>query len=117
MQNRHQQDIRLNDIVLIHDENLPRLTWRKGIVIELLKGPDGKMRGAEVRPLNRSILKRPMTKLFPIEYFECQLNEDVGENANENVGENVNKNVCDNVVRTKRNAAIAREICRRFTNN
>ena len=28
LQNQHQQHIRLNDIVLIHDENLPRLTWR-----------------------------------------------------------------------------------------
>ena len=117
MQNRHQQHIRLNDIVLIHDENLPRLTWRKRIVIELLKRPDGKMRGAEVRPLNGSILKRPITKLFPIEYFECQLNEDAGENPNENVGKNVNENVCDNVVRMKRNAAIAREICRRYAND
>ena len=67
------------------------------------------MRGAEVRTPNGSILKRPITKLSPIEYFECQLNEDVGENANENV--------CDNVVRTKRNAAIAGEICRRYTND
>ena len=68
-------------------------------MVELLKGPDEKMRGAEVRTPNESILKRPITKLFPIEYFECQLNEDVGENVNENV--------CDNVVRTKRNTAIA----------
>ena len=71
------------------------------------------MWGAEVRTPNGSILKRPITKLFPIEYFECQLNEDVGENANENV----NENVCDNVVRTKRNVAIAGEIRRRFTND
>ena len=91
-QNRDQQHIRLNDIVLIHDENLPRLTWRKGIVVELLDGLDGKMREAEVRTPNESILKRPITTLLPIEYFECQLNEDVEEN--------VNKNLCDNVVQT-----------------
>ena len=109
LQNRHQQHIRLNDIVLIHDESLPRLTWRKRIVVELLKGPDGKMRGAEVRTPNGSILKRPIIKLFPIQYFECQLNEDVGENVDENV--------CDNEVQTKRNAAIAGEIGRRFTND
>ena len=107
LQNRHQQHIRLNDTVLIHDGNLPRLTWRKGIVVERLKGPDGKMREAEVRTPNGSNLKRPVTKLFPIEYFEFQLNEDFGENAN----------VCDNVVRTKRNAATAGEIRRRFTND
>ena len=44
-------------MALIHDENLPRLTWRKGIVVELLKRPDGKMKGAEVRISNGSILK------------------------------------------------------------
>ena len=44
LQNQRQQHIRLNDITLIHDENLPRLTWRKEIVVELLKGPDRKMR-------------------------------------------------------------------------
>ena len=62
-----------------------------------------------MRTPNGSILKRPITRLSPTKYFECQLNEDVGENAN--------KNVCDNVVRTKRNAAIAGEIRRRFTND
>ena len=47
--------------------------------------------------------------MFPIEYFECQLDE--------NVGENVNENLCYNVVRPKRNAAIAGEIRRQFTND
>ena len=75
------------------------------------------MRGAEVRTPNGSILKRAITKQFPIEHFECNLDENVGENPNENVGENVKENVCDNVVRPKRNAAIAAEIRRRFTND
>ena len=66
---------------------------------------------------NGSILKRPITKMFPIEYFECQLDENVGENVNKNVGENVNENLCYNVVRPKRNAAIAGEIRRQFTND
>ena len=64
LQNRHQQHIRLNDIVLIHDENLPRSTWRKGIVVELLKGPDGKMRGAEVKTPNGSIVKDQLQSCF-----------------------------------------------------
>ena len=41
-QNQHEQLIRLNDVVLIHDEILFRLTWRKGRVVELLKGPNEK---------------------------------------------------------------------------
>ena len=103
----------MNDIVLIRDGNLPRLTWRKGIVVELLKGPDGKIREAEVRTPNWSILKRPITKLFVIKYFKCQLNKDAGENANQNVDENV----CDNVVQMKENAVIAWEIRKSFTNH
>ena len=55
--------------------------------------------------------------MFPIEYFECQLDENVGENVNKNVGENVNENLCYNVVRPKRNAAIAGERRRQFTND
>ena len=68
------------------------------------------MRGAEVRTLNESILKQPITKLFLIKYFKCQLDENVGENSNDNVCENMNENMCDNVVRPKRNVAIAGEI-------
>ena len=52
LQNPHKQYIRLNDIVLIYDENFSILTWRKGIAVELLKGTDGKMRRAEVRTPN-----------------------------------------------------------------
>ena len=107
MQNQHQQHIRLNDIALIHDENLPRLTWRKEIVVELLKGPDRKMREAEVKTSNGWIFKRPITKLFPIEYFECLLDENFGENGNEIVG--------DNVVQPERNETFAGEIRRQFT--
>ena len=108
-QNQHQQHIRLNDIVRIHDENLPRLTWRKGIVVKLLNGPDEKIRGAEVRIPNGSILKRPVTKLFPIEYFEYKLDKNVDENTNENV--------IESLARPKRNAAVAGELCRRFAND
>ena len=64
LQNRDQQHIRLNDIVLVHDENFPRLTWRKGIVVQLLKGPDGKMREAEVRTPNGSNWKDQLQSCF-----------------------------------------------------
>ena len=64
MQNQDQQHIRLNDIVLIHDENLPRLTWKKGIVVQLLKGPNGKMREAEVRTPTGSNWKDQLQSCF-----------------------------------------------------
>ena len=51
-----------------------------------------------MRTPSGSILKPPITNLFPIEYFKCQLDENIGKNANKNVGENVKVNVCNNVV-------------------
>ena len=57
LQNQHQQHIRLNDKVLIPEENLPKLTCRKGIVVELFKRPDEQMRETELRAPNGSILK------------------------------------------------------------
>ena len=56
----------MNDLVTLHDETLARLTWRKEIVVELLKGPDEKIRGPKTRTSNRSILKQPVTKLFQL---------------------------------------------------
>ena len=58
---------------------------------------------------NGSILKRPAIKLFQIEYFEYKLDKNVDENTNENV--------IESLVRPKRNAAVAGELCRRFAND
>ena len=44
-----------------------------------------------MRTQNGYILKQPIMKLFPIEYFKCQLDKKVGENANENEGECVGR--------------------------
>ena len=63
----------MNDIVLIHDENLPKLTRRKGIVVELLKGPDGKMRGAEVRTPNGLINEKTNYKAVSDRIFRMSI--------------------------------------------
>ena len=67
-ESREGQSISLNDIVLVYDDKLPRSLWRIGKVIKLSSSKDNKVRGADVRLPNSSILKRPVNKLYPIEY-------------------------------------------------
>ena len=78
MKNSHQPIANVSDVVLIHDEQVPRSQWRMGVIIKLIKGHDNEVRGAVVRCSNKSELKRSLTKLYPIEYVECdqQRNEE-----------------------------------------
>ena len=93
--NKHQPIIQINDVVLIHSEKLPRSMWRIGIVIELLKGKmDNSIRGAIVRLPNKTELRRPVNKLYPIEY--------------------VRKPAEKETLRTRREAAVLGELKRRF---
>ena len=62
--------IKVNDIVIVHDENRSRSLWRLGRVMHLVCGNDGKVRGAKVKVAERgkpTMLRRPIQKLYPIE--------------------------------------------------
>lgn len=62
------ENLRLDDIVLIKDDNLPPGKWALGRVQELHPGKDGYVRVVSVKTAG-NILKRPVTKLvlLPIE--------------------------------------------------
>ena len=60
------------DIVLV-SENTPRIKWKYGLVEELIRGKDGKIRGACVLIRNKdsqSIIRRPINKLYKLEGSE-----------------------------------------------
>ena len=63
--------ITVGDIVIIHDENLPRGLWKLGRVEKLMVGTDGKVRCAEVRVSasgrSSTTMKQPLQRLYPIE--------------------------------------------------
>ena len=63
--------IKVNDIVIVHDENRSRSIWRLGRVMHLVRGNDGKVRGAKVKVAERgkkpTTLRRPIQKLYSIE--------------------------------------------------
>lgn len=73
-------DICIGDVVIIHDENLPRGLWRLGTVEELMIGADSNVRSAVVRITSRSrgphSIKRPIQRLYPLEI--CSADETLG---------------------------------------
>ena len=75
--------------------------WRLGIVTELETGRDNHIRGALVRiPKTNSVLKRPVSKLYPI---ECCSQKD------ENNREEIER------TRPRREAAVFGELKRQYT--
>ncbi|XP_058982310.1 uncharacterized protein LOC131804053 [Musca domestica] len=67
LQNRYrwknpQQNLQVNDMVLIHEDNVPPMKWAIGRVTKLIPGADGFVRVAEVKT-SQTTLKRPVAKL------------------------------------------------------
>ncbi|KAL9975369.1 hypothetical protein ACROYT_G012524 [Oculina patagonica] len=66
--------IQVGDIVHIYADKKPRQQWRLGKVEKLLRGRDNVARAAEVvtvdNSLNKTLLKRPIQKLYPLEVNE-----------------------------------------------
>jgi len=60
-------EVRVGQVVLIH-EDLPRVRWKLGVIVELLKCRDGIVRSVNLRS-NNCIVNRPICKLYPLEVF------------------------------------------------
>jgi len=54
-----------DDLVLLRDDNLPPACWKLGRIIETHSGADGLVRVVTIKT-DSSILKRPITKIYPI---------------------------------------------------
>lgn len=59
--------LKVDDIVLIADENFKRNTWPKGIVVEVHKDKSGIIRSGRVRTDLGTFLTRPVSKLVVLE--------------------------------------------------
>ena len=66
-----QSPISVGDVVVVHDESLPRGLWKITRVESVISGRDGKVRGATIRlpTKNRqpNLLRRPLRLLYPLE--------------------------------------------------
>ncbi|XP_037295821.1 uncharacterized protein LOC119189653 [Manduca sexta] len=59
---RRVRPLRVNDVVAIADQQLPRNVWPLGIVQRTFEGPDGAIRVAEVKTKS-GVFRRPVTKI------------------------------------------------------
>ena len=62
----------LNNMVLIKDDDItPQNKWKKGVLGELIKGSDGKVRGATLRVCTKdgkiNLIKGDIKRLIPLE--------------------------------------------------
>uniref|UniRef100_A0A914ELN7 Integrase catalytic domain-containing protein n=1 Tax=Acrobeloides nanus TaxID=290746 RepID=A0A914ELN7_9BILA len=57
----------VNEIVLLKDENQPKIHWNLGRVMELVKSADGEVRVARVKTSIGHVLTRPINLLYPLE--------------------------------------------------
>ena len=65
------EEIKIGDIVVVHDSEKKRGFWKLGVVERVITGKDEKSRGAEVRVHKKghrsTLLRRPVQRLYPIE--------------------------------------------------
>ena len=67
------QLIRTGDVVIVHEDNKPRLQWRLAVIEDLIEGKDGQVRAAHIRTSNHKTT-RSVAKLYPLEVHseECE---------------------------------------------
>ncbi|GBL78773.1 hypothetical protein AVEN_65314-1 [Araneus ventricosus] len=68
---RSSPSIKIGDIVLISSDNMKRMDWPLGKVIEVFTSPDGNIRLVKLKTRSGEIL-RPTLRLYPLEVGEHQ---------------------------------------------
>ena len=73
MSNTH---VTTGEVVIVHDDSLPRGLWKLGRVLEVIPGADGLPQSALVQVARRdkqhALLKRPVQLLYPLEISQPQ---------------------------------------------
>ena len=77
-------DIKVGDVLLIKQDKIPRMCWKKGKVESLIIGTDGYVRGAVLRTHQKkvnktSLIKRPLQYLIPLEITSVTGDENARE--------------------------------------
>ena len=69
--NTVRQNLKVDDVVLVIDEQCHRSFWKLGRVVEAVPSRDGLVRSVKVRLADRSILERPIQKLVHLLSPDC----------------------------------------------
>ena len=58
---------KVDDIVIVHEDKVPRYQWNMGRIIEVEKSSDGQIRSARVMSgKTGNVVRRPINKLYPL---------------------------------------------------
>lgn len=93
--------IKLNDIVLVIDENSPRNCYRKAKVIGLNTGRDGKVRSVTIQT-SSGILVRAISKLAVLDVYPEEVNESIPTVAEGILGGSVENTITPPINQTSR---------------
>lgn len=63
------QNIKIGDIVLLKEDNVPPTTWPMGMVVQVHPGKDGLVRVVTIKT-NKTCLQRPVVKLAPLPFAD-----------------------------------------------
>ena len=58
--------VKIGQVVLIHEDLVPRAKWKLGLITELYKSNDGKIRSVKLKTA-KGETNRPISKLYPLE--------------------------------------------------
>ena len=72
---KNSEQLVIGDVVLVKGDNLPRMSWRKGRIINVIRGADKLIRGAEIKKRQRNsykmlTLKQPLKYPVPFEIMD-----------------------------------------------
>ena len=62
-------DLRKGSVVLIKEDNVPRLSWPLGVIVEVFPGKDGYIRSVNVKT-SKGVINRPVQRLHDLEINE-----------------------------------------------
>ena len=69
--NMYCNQVHVGDIVIVGDDQMPRLMWKMGRIIEVLPSRDGRIRAVKLQTTTprgaKTELTRPINKLYPLE--------------------------------------------------
>ena len=90
-------------VVLVEEKNQPRNKWKIGIIASTVESADGEVRRAEIRLPNQSVLRRPVTQLYPLEDSLIKENhmDQTGETNDDKMEQKVSEDKEDEVSRTE----------------
>jgi len=94
---------KVNDVVLVGQENKKRYEWPLGIIVELYPGRDGQVRVARVKTKN-GFLVRPLQRLYPLEVpttSEKEVSPEVKRDATREITDQLESQDSNVVIKTR----------------